>query len=47
MEDGFKPLGPTKSSKPDSGGGVTREVPVLGVVKNNIDPTDQVDFKFI
>ena len=39
MEDGFKPLGPTKSSKPDSGGGVTREVPVLGVVKNNIDPT--------
>lgn len=39
MENGFKPLGPTKSSKPDSGGGVTREVPVLGVVKNNIDPT--------
>lgn len=39
MEDGFKPLGPTKASKPSSGGGVTREVPVLGVVKNNIDPT--------
>jgi len=39
MENGFKPLGPTKSSKPNSGGGVTREVPVLGVVKNNIDPT--------
>ena len=39
MEDGFKPLGPTKSSKPDSGGGVTRSVPVLGIVKNNIDPT--------
>jgi len=39
MEDGFKPQGPTKASKPDSGGGVTREVPVLGVVKNNIDPT--------
>jgi len=39
MEDGFKPLGPTKTSKSDSGGGVTRSVPVLGIVKNNIDPT--------
>jgi len=39
MENGFKPLGPTKSSKPESGGGVTRDTPVLGVVKNNVDPT--------
>jgi hypothetical protein len=35
----FKPKGPTKESQPDSGGGVIRSVPVLGVVKNNIDAT--------
>jgi hypothetical protein len=33
----FKPIGATKESKPDAGGGVIRSVPVLGVVKNNID----------
>ena len=35
----FKPKGQTKESQPDSGGGVIRSVPVLGVVKNNIDAT--------
>ena len=38
-EDIFKPLGATKASKPDAGGGVIRNVPVIGIVKNNIDPT--------
>jgi len=37
--DDFKPKGQTKASEPDSGGGVIRSVPVLGVVKNNIDTT--------
>ena len=35
----FKPKGIAKASKPDAGGGVLRSLPVLGVVKNNIDPT--------
>ncbi len=39
MEDVFKPTGALKSSKTDAGGGVTRPEPVIGVVKNNIDPT--------
>ena len=39
MEDVFKPNGPLKSSKTDAGGGNTRPEPVIGVVKNNIDPT--------
>ena len=38
-EDIFKPAGATKASKPDAGGGVIRNVPVYGIVKNNIDPT--------
>lgn len=38
-EDIFKPAGSSKASKPDAGGGVVRNVPVFGVVKNNIDPT--------
>lgn len=38
-EDIFKPAGATKASKPDAGGGVIRNVPVIGTVKNNIDPT--------
>jgi hypothetical protein len=36
--DGFKPRGATKASKADAGGAVLRELPVFGVVKNNIDP---------
>ncbi len=38
-QDYFKPKGATKESKADAGGGVARSEPVLGVVKNNIDPT--------
>lgn len=38
-QDEFKPRGPTKASKPDAGGGNTREVPVFGIVKDNVDPT--------
>ena len=38
-EDVFKPRGPTKASRPDAGGGNTRTVPVLAIVKDNIDPT--------
>lgn len=38
-EDIFKPQGSTKSSKPDAGGANTRNVPVYGIVKDNIDPT--------
>ena len=36
--DIFKPNGPTKASKPDAGGANLRTVPVIGVVKDNIDP---------
>jgi len=39
MEDIFKTAGSTQSTKPDAGGAVIRNVPVFGVVKNNIDPT--------
>ena len=35
----YKSKGPAKASEDDSGGGVTRSNPVLGVVKNNIDET--------
>ena len=35
----IKVKGQAKSTKPDAGGGVIRTVPVLGVVKNNIDST--------
>jgi hypothetical protein len=37
--DGFKPRGVTKSTLPTAGGGIIRSTPLLGVVKNNIDPT--------
>jgi hypothetical protein len=37
----FKPSGAVKSTKPDAGGAVTKSVPVLGIVKDNIDPTRQ------
>lgn len=40
-EDIIKTLGPTKASKNDAGGGVLRSEPVIGVVKNNIDPIRQ------
>lgn len=35
----IKTTGPLKSSKPDVGGGATKNVPVFGIVKDNIDPT--------
>jgi len=35
----FKVKGQIKATKPDAGGGVIRSVPVLAVVKNNIDDT--------
>ena len=38
-ENNFKPKGQAKQSAPGAGGGVLRSVPVLGVVKNNIDST--------
>lgn len=38
-EDVFKPRGPLKSSKPDAGGANIYSVPVIGIVKDNIDPT--------
>jgi hypothetical protein len=40
-QDVFKPKGPIKSSRPEAGGANTRPVPVLGIVKDNIDPTRQ------
>ena len=36
--DNFKPTGQVKNFKNDSGGGVVRNSPIVGVVKNNIDP---------
>jgi hypothetical protein len=36
--DNFKPKGQAKNYKNDSGGGVVRNSPIIGVVKNNIDP---------
>ena len=38
-QDVFKATGATKASKPDAGGGNTRNVPVFGIVKDNVDPT--------
>ena len=35
----IKTTGPLKSTKPDVGGGSTKNVPVFGIVKDNIDPT--------
>lgn len=37
-EDLFKPTGATKASTINAGGAVTKNVPVIGIVKNNIDP---------
>ncbi len=39
MQDYFKPKGQVKNFKNDSAGGVVRNSPIIGVVKNNIDPT--------
>ena len=39
MDNIFKPKGQASASKPESGGGVVRNTPVIGVVKNIIDPT--------
>jgi len=36
--DNFKPVGQVKTFRNDSGGGVVRNSPIIGVVKNNIDP---------
>lgn len=38
MENIFKPRGTLKSQKPDSGGAVLRTLPMLGIVKDNVDP---------
>lgn len=40
-QDVFKPKGAVKATKPDSGGAAVKTVPVLGIVKDNIDPTRQ------
>lgn len=37
--DTFAARGSTSANKPDAGGAVTHSVPVLGTVKDNIDPT--------
>lgn len=37
-QDEFLPRGSTKASKPTAGGANIRSVPVIGIVKNNIDP---------
>ena len=39
MQDYFKPRGQAKNFRNDAGGGVTRNYPIIGIVKNNIDPT--------
>ena len=39
MQDYFKPKGQAKNFRNNAGGGVTRNFPIVGVVKNNIDPT--------
>ena len=36
--DVFKPAGLTQAAKPDAGGAPVRNVPVFGIVKDNIDP---------
>jgi hypothetical protein len=38
-ENVIKTKGKLKSTKPDAGGGVTLDHPVIGIVKDNIDPT--------
>jgi len=37
--DDIKLKGRIKGTKHDSGGGVTYDVPMIGIVKDNIDPT--------
>lgn len=37
--DTFKPKGPSKLANPGSGGQSTKQYPIIGVVKDNIDPT--------
>lgn len=37
-EDVFKPAGQLQASKPEAGGAPVRNVPVFGIVKDNIDP---------
>jgi uncharacterized protein YoxC len=37
--DEFKSKGELKANKPNAGGGATLEYPVIGIVKDNIDPT--------
>lgn len=41
MDNIIKPKGALNSQKPDSGGAVLRQLPMLGVVKDNVDPTRQ------
>jgi hypothetical protein len=38
-EDIIKPSGPTKRSSPTAGGANPRLAPILGIVKDNVDPT--------
>jgi hypothetical protein len=37
--DTYKPKGPLKSDSPESGGADAKKYPVIGIVKDNIDPT--------
>jgi hypothetical protein len=37
--DTYKPKGPLKSASPESGGADAKKYPVIGIVKDNIDPT--------
>ena len=39
MDNIWKPRGALKSQKPDAGGAVLRTYPMLGIVKDNVDPT--------
>lgn len=39
MENIWKPRGALKSQKPDAGGAVLRTLPMMGIVKDNVDPT--------
>jgi hypothetical protein len=37
--DTYKPKGPLKSDSPESGGADAKKYPIIGIVKDNIDPT--------
>lgn len=39
MENIWKPKGALKSQMPDAGGAVLRQLPMLGIVKDTVDPT--------